>query len=818
MRSYALIVVALALPQPCFAQAVAPTAPYSAPTSPAADEGALGAVSNPAQWGVLERPALDFWWSDRSVHADALDNWGFALGRRLGFSAARTDLSTAHVTDYQLGLGWGAEGRHLGLGYGWSGGDSDLLEREDYLSLGALHRPNRFLSVGLVGRTALGGPGREGQIDLAARPLGDPRLLVFAGYDIHRKEKLDDGRLVGGLALRPVPGLQAALKWREQGEFQVSLGLSLLHSGVHASSDYRDGDRARTDYLVRVNPPVAGADLDASLRPRRRLVEMPLQGALVYQRARYGSDGLLPLRELTERIQRAQDDPTVAGVAVNLSGLTGNAAMLWEVREKLLALRHAGKRVVAYVDRGDLAMLYLASAADRVILDPQALWIMPGLQSSRTYQRDLLEKIGVGFDEWRFLTYKSAMETYSRDRMSAADREQRQALLDGFYDEMAGGLVASGRMTRAELDSVVNEQPVLLAGDLVARGWVDRLGRWDDARAEAERLEGRKLARVSSRRLARLRWRPDEEWGPKPVISLVYLLGECAMDTGIRGRASSRALHAMGDDARVRSVVVRADSPGGDPLPCDLVANEMLRLRARRKPVLVSQGRVAASGGYWISMDADSIAVSPFTVTGSIGVIGGWFWNERLGSKLGLTSDRVQVGKSADLLGGLTLPLLGLTIPERNLNPQERELAKRTILTEYDGFVERVAGARKLEESYVRQIAEGHVYTGREGIRRRIVDRVATLDQTIESARRAAGIAPGRRVRIVEYPRPPLFRWPRFLPAWPGLGVVVEPARGPWSRALGRTTYESLYLDGLMAGPGRPLVIAPPDVLPDEEP
>ena len=176
------------------------------------------------------------------------------------------------------------------------------------------------------------------------------------------------------------------------------------------------------------------------------------------------------------------------------------------------------------------------------------------------------------------------------------------------------------------------------------------------------------------------------------------------------------------------------------------------------------------------------------------------------------------MGKSADLLGGMTIPLLGLTIPERNLNPHERDLAKETILAEYDTFVSRVASARRLEVSEVRKIAEGRVYTGREGIRRRLVDRVATLDQTIESARRAAGIAPGRRVRVVEYPRPPLFRWPRFLPAWPSLGAEEEPARGPWSRAFGRTTYESLYLDGLMANPGRPLMLAPPSLLPDDEP
>jgi signal peptide peptidase SppA len=335
---------------------------------------------------------------------------------------------------------------------------------------------------------------------------------------------------------------------------------------------------------------------------------------------------------------------------------------------------------------------------------------------------------------------------------------------------------------------------------------------------------GKKLSRLSSKTLARIRWRPEEEWGTPPVVSLVYTLGDCAMDTGIKGRTTSRALRAIGKNSHVKAVVIRVDSPGGDPLPCDLVANEMMGIRARKKPVFVSQGRVAASGGYWLSMDADSIFVSPFTVAGSIGVIGGWFWNDGLGKKLGLTSDRVQIGKSADLLGGVTLPLLELTVPERNLDTQERELAKRTILGEYDAFTKHVAGARKLDVAYVRTIAEGHVYPGREGIEKRIVDRVATLDETIAAAKMAAGIKPGRRVRVVEYPTQPLIRWPRLLPVWPGLRGAATASTdsradwGPISRALGERSYESWYLDRVLAQPGVPLALTPDGLLPDESP
>jgi len=179
---------------------------------------------------------------------------------------------------------------------------------------------------------------------------------------------------------------------------------------------------------------------------------------------------------------------------------------------------------------------------------------------------------------------------------------------------------------------------------------------------------------------------------------------------------------------------MRADSPGGDPLASDLVAGEIRALKAARKPVLVSQGRVAGSGGYWISMDADTITTTPFTVTGSIGVIGGWAWNEGFGKKTGFSSDRVQVGKSADLLGGIRLPILGATLPERNLDAAERKQIERSFAELYDDFTSKVAAARKLDVARVRELAEGRIYLGRPAVENRLIDRVATLDETIEAA------------------------------------------------------------------------------------
>lgn len=823
-------------------------------TTPSTDDGALGALMNPAQWGVPERPELAFWWSDEAIRPRGLDSWGLSVGHRLGFSARRTDFRAgsgpASVTDYQIGMGSGNGAVFTGVAFGWSGGDERLARRTSFVSLGTIHRPSPWLSLGLVSRLALTDDDIQTVGDVGLRPLGDRRLTLFADYVHTREEHWNEGSIAGGIEARPIDGFGVAIRWDDQERVQVALSLTHDRVGLRAhgrrEDDAAGAGEGSARYIVRLNPPLR--DLDLGSRPGlakpSAFLELDMKGTLVYQGYRFNDPGSLPLRALTRRIDLAIDSPRVGGVAMNLSGLAANPAMLWEVREKLGEAKRAGKKVLVYADRLDMPLYYFACVADHLILDPQGLIALPGVQMSRTYQKDLLAKIGIGFDELRFFKYKSAMESFSRSSMSDADREQRQELVDDAYAEMAAGIVASGRIGRAALDSLVNEEPVLMPQRALALGLVDRLGRWEDVDAVADTLAGRKMRLSPPKALEALAWRPDEEWGSVPTIAVVYAVGECAMDTGIRGRATSKALRGFRKNRNVRAVVLRADSPGGDALPSDLVAREMETLRKEKKPVITTQGRVAASGGYWISMNSDSILVSPFTITGSIGVIGGWFWNEGLGGKLGLTSDRVQVGRSADLMGGLRLPLLGAVIPERPLDEHERALAKDLILTLYDDFTARVAAGRHLDAAYVREIGEGRVYLGRAGVEKKIVDRVGTLEEAIDAARAAAGIPEGRRVRVVEYPKPSLFRMPDLVrPPSLGLGVGralaglgalagleagagLERAVGagdglsdaaPGAPGVPAATYEDLWLGRVLASPGRPLVLPPSGLLPDEE-
>ena len=799
---------------------------YILGTSPSGDEGAAGATINPAQWGMLERTAVDFWWSDLDVRPNAWDNWGFAVGKNLGFNYQRTDflhmepdssLSARRVYDHQIGMAKGTAKASAGMAFGWSGGDEDLLGRKSFLSFGALTRPSRALSYGVVYRTALGETDRRFLIDLGIRPLGSSFLTVFGDYAVRTGQKWSGGDIEAGVSLRPLTGVDASFKLQPEGSYQFALGLTVGRFGAAVLPRYdTNGDHQETHFLVRASPSTPGFDLDGELNDGRRMLEVDLHGRLAYQKYRWGDSGTLPLLGVIEQLEFARRDPTVNGVVLNLSGLSGNPEMIWEVRVKLEQLRASGKAVVAYVDRVGLSELYLASVADRIIMHPEGSALLPGIPAYRTYLKNMLAKIGVGFEEWRHFKYKSANESLSRESMSDADREQRLELIQAFYDELAAGIAASRRLSRAAVDSIVNRTPLLFPEQLVEVGLIDAVGTWDERRTICQEVAGVKLTLSRHASLAEKRDQPPAHWGADPKIAVVYAVGATSMDEGIRARASSKALDRLRRNRDVDAVVIRADSPGGDPLAADVFAHETRRLRRAMKPTLVSQGRVAASGGYWISMDGASIYTSPFTVTGSIGVIGGWAWNDGLGEKLGLTSDHVQVGQHADLFGGLTLPLLGATIPERNLTDEERAMAKDAIFHVYDNFVEGVADARGLSEERVREIGEGRVYAGRRARELGLVDEVGTLDQTIAEARRIAGIPDDVEVEIVEYPKPPLFRWPSFVPDFSGvlaaLGVVPPPGSGPHTSP----TYSELALRQMLASPGRPLLLTPVDLLPEE--
>jgi protease-4 len=223
------------------------------------------------------------------------------------------------------------------------------------------------------------------------------------------------------------------------------------------------------------------------------------------------------------------------------------------------------------------------------------------------------------------------------------------------------------------------------------------------------------------------------------------------MDYGINARRLEKAFLKLAKDDNVKAVVFRVDSPGGDGMAADVVA-QALRKCAEKKPVIVSQGQLAGSGGYVISMYGDTILAGPNTMTGSIGVIGLWIYDKGLGDKLGMTADYVKRGDHADLGFGVRLPLLGIQVPARNLTEEERSKMEVLIKRYYEDFVNKVAEGRGMEASEVEKIAQGRFYSGSEGKEIGLVDEIGGLSDAIDLARAAAKIPGNRNIKIREIP------------------------------------------------------------------
>jgi protease-4 len=466
-------------------------------------------------------------------------------------------------------------------------------------------------------------------------------------------------------------------------------------------------------------------------------------------------------------------------------------------------------------------------------MDPEGLLILPGYVMGRTYIANMLDKLGVGVEEWRFLKYKSAMEALVRHEMSAADREQRQALVDQSYTTLRDDVARSRNVTPETVDRWIDDVTIFTAQTALDEKLVDVLGRWEDVKDEVKKTEGRRQRFVKSGELAE-NWYPSKQWGPRPEVAVVYAIGPCAMDEGINARRLEKTLRRLRDDRGVKAVVLRVDSPGGSALASDVVAGQLQKMMAK-KPVVVSQGDVAASGGYWLSMCSHQIVAQPTTITGSIGVIAGWVWDKGLGKKVGMEGDFVKRGEHADLFFSLRVPFFPAAIPHRAATAEERDRVLASMKSLYAGFVGAVSKHRKLPAERVEAVAQGRVWTGVAAKENGLVDRIGGLEDAIALARELARIDPDDEVEVVDYSPRGLFRFdlptPSINAPFASLGALAvwfpfdaailpwafdEPEEGAEPEEYLRE-YDVMYLRQLVQNGGRGLCLLPPEYIPRDE-
>jgi protease-4 len=495
------------------------------------------------------------------------------------------------------------------------------------------------------------------------------------------------------------------------------------------------------------------------LFPADRYLELNLNNQMARNRLR--SSRRAPLLEILRVIKQAEDDTHIRGLVLNISGFSAGRTVIWELRSALESFKSRGKRICAFISSADLDLYNLASAADKIVMDEQGVLTFLGYAYDRAYLQHSLEKLGVGVRELRYLEYKSAAETFTRDSFSEADRRQYEAYLEDIFSLTRDTLMKARSWTPEEFDVILNKEFLYSAKAALDRKLVDRTGRSAAVVEALKELEG---AEVKSFALYgdaatsllgyknpqyRLKRRGGGPFRSAPKIAVVYASGQTEPERGMGARNLARTIREISERRSVKAMVVRINSPGGSAEAADYIA-EAIRSAKERIPVVVSMGPVAASGGYWAAMYASHITASPYTLTGSIGVIGSWFYNRGLSEKLGLTVDVIRRGDHADLLTGVILP-------RRDLSPEEESRYRTYILDLYGEFTAKVAAGRNMSLEQVEAAAQGRVYSGMGALHAGLIDSIGGLDEAIETARNLAGIPDKKKLAYDEYPRPRFF-------------------------------------------------------------
>ena len=481
------------------------------------------------------------------------------------------------------------------------------------------------------------------------------------------------------------------------------------------------------------------------------------------------SQGRLQLRQVTRALQAAADDKAIKGLFLTGSlqgGSYGSGyAALKEVREGLAAFRAAGKPVKAYLNFTRTRDIYLASVADEVVLDPYGVVVMPGLASQPMFFTGAFEKFGVGVQVTRVGKYKSGIEPYTRKDMSPENREQIQKLINDLWQTLTVSIEESRQLPAGGLQRVVDEKGFIRAEAAKEAGLVDRIAYLDEVLEELKEATGRKgssrpfkqvnlkeyVRLVSGHGLVAKRTTEGkvELSGEKGRVAIVYAEGEIVDGHGneegyVYGAKTARLLRQVRQDEGIKAVVLRVNSPGGSVSGSEAIAREV-RLLQKEKPLVVSMGSYAASGGYWISAPASRIFAEPTTVTGSIGVYGVLLNFQNLfNDKLGLTFDTVKTGRYADALT--------VTRPK---TPEEMAIVQESVDWVYDQFITKVTEGRKLERQTVEEIAQGRVWSGTEALKLGLVDEIGGLATAVKHAAAEAKLGDG--FRVSEYPRPKQF-------------------------------------------------------------
>lgn len=710
------------------------------PGSAAWADEATSLVYNPAGLGRAGR--LNAWYLHERSNARGQDNDGLWLatglgdlvGLGVGFEWLRPVLGPARAKT-ALGFSVGPEVLSAGLTVNWFfGAPVQSLVSAD---VGLQSRPLRWLALGAFVRNVNtpGGLPREWTVAVGLRPFGE-RLTLGVDWVAPELQPLAQSRLQYTLQATPVRGVRVlagvshAFAAGSPLFLHAGLGLDLENFGYTQGVAYAEG-QLNWQFAAR-----ASLDKHGTVVPRKKLAVLSLGDLGGAPTATLGSllglEGENKYLRLLRFLDRAAKDPELAGLVLKVEDSGLGLSRADEVREAIVKLRAAGKKVYAYVLSAGDAEYLMISACDGVYAAPEAMLLVDGLRSTVTFFGGAAKKYGIDVDVARVGEFKTFPEQFTREEMSPAQRETLEAWLDGATRHVASRVKAGRGLEPAQWQAAVDEglKPPRRAVALRQLDGLFTPQQFDEFLRE--QLPDARLARG---------YKPfderDERWGPRKAIAIVPVLGtitggknDVSPLSGPNAGAESfiSSLAEAAEDPRVAAIVVRVDSGGGDALASDLMYRAVLEAK-KKKPVVASMGDVAASGGYYAAMGAEEIFASPTTLTGSIGVFYAKPALRRLAEDFGVT----QVAIDRGALAGLTDTFDPWTEPQR-------AAAQRWIDDFYDGFITEVAASRKLDKARVDEVARGRVWSGEDARARGLVDHLGGLMDAIAAAKQKAGV------------------------------------------------------------------------------
>ena len=461
------------------------------------------------------------------------------------------------------------------------------------------------------------------------------------------------------------------------------------------------------------------------------------------------------LRELVDAIDRARQDDRVAGLIGHFDGEAIGMASAQELAAAVGRFRESGKFSIAYADTlgeagpGNIAY-YLAAAFEEVWILPLGTVGLTGLRVEMPFAREALNDFGVDPQFARRGDYKSFPEMFTERDFTPANREMTESLIGDLFDQLVAGVAQRRGRTVGEIRGLVDGAP-FTAAEALELGLVDRLASRRDIRDEIEARGGEDAGAMDARDY--LAVAPPNRAEERIGVALVYATGAVSLgrngDSPLAGQVMGAdtvagALNEAIDNPDVKAIVLRINSPGGSAVASEIIGGAVDRAADEGKPLIVSMGEVAASGGYWIAAGAQQIVAQPATITGSIGVLYGKFDTEELWDDIGVNWGAVQRGRNADMWSATS-----------GFSPSGTARLNALIDDVYARFLDRVAIGRGMDRAAVDAVAQGRVWTGAQAQARGLVDRLGGLDLALELAQAAAGAAPEAAVDLIVLPRVP---------------------------------------------------------------